>query len=177
MGRVWDWLLGWVDRLRMLWKLFFGAISIHIGLGIRRANAKSITIAHKNNKNDVLVIPDPEPWLPLVHTCSIDRLIDWWLMNGGCGEMGVCCWYWWGMNALTLAESWCLVFGVWCDVYSEGEFEAGWLASMWLAGRLLRSAVVFAPMKQYGHVPSIVVWLTHGQWSYVPNKWLPARHS
>ena len=43
------------------------------------------------------------------------------------------------------------------------EFEAGWLAGLaggqaWLAGRLLRSAVVvFAPMKQYGHVPSIVV--------------------
>ena len=55
-----------------------------------------------------------------------------------------------------------------CDMYSKGEFEAGWLASMWLAGRLLRSAVVFAPMKQYSHVPSIVVWLTHGQWSYVP---------
>ena len=91
-------------------------------------------------------------------------------MNSGCGEMGVRRWYWWGMNALTLAESWCLMCGVTC---SEGEFEAGWLASMWLADRLLRSAVVFAPMKQYGHVPSIVVWLTHGQWSYVPNKWLP----
>ena len=45
MGRVWDWLLDWVDRLRMLWKLFSGAILIHTGLGIRRANAKSITHA------------------------------------------------------------------------------------------------------------------------------------
>ena len=105
-----------------------------------------------------------------IHAPLINWLIDWWLMNGGCGEMGVCCWYWWGMNALTLAESWCLVCGVTC-ILKESSKLAGWQA--WLAGRLLRSAVVFAPMKQYGHVPSIVVWLTHGQWSYVPNKWLP----
>ena len=58
------------------------------------------------------------------------------------------------INALSVDY---LLFGVWCDVYFEGEFEAGWLASMWLADRLLRSAVVFASMKQYGHVLLIVV--------------------
>ena len=68
---------------------------------------------------------------------------------------------------------WSLMFDVLCDVYSEGEFEAGWLTSIWLTGRLLRSAVIFGSQaKQYGHVPSIVVWLIHGPWSYVPNKWL-----
>ena len=159
MERVWDWLLNWVDRLRMLWKLFSGAMLIHTELGIRRADVKSITIAHKNNKNDVLVIPDPEPWLPLVHTCSIG------LMNGGCGEMGVCCWYWWGgwMLWRWLNPDVC----VWCVVCSEGEFEAGWLASIWLAGRLLRSAVIFGSQaKQYDHVSSIVVWLIHW-WSMI----------
>ena len=145
----------------MLWKLFFEAMLIHIELGIRRADVLFITIAHKNNKNNVLVISDPELRLPLIHICFIDRLIEWWLMNNGCGEMGC------------VADTdecpdvgWILMFDVWylvCDVTcSEGEFEADWLASMWLAGRLLRSAVMFAPMKQYGHVLSIVVWLTHG---------------
>ena len=32
MERVWDWLLDWVDRLRMLWKLFSEAMLIHIDL-------------------------------------------------------------------------------------------------------------------------------------------------
>ena len=104
-----------------------------------------------------------------IHAPLINWLIDdWWM--AAAARWGVCCWYWWGMNALTLAESWCLVCGVTC-ILKESSKLAGWQA--WLAGRLLRSAVVFAPMKQYGHVPSIVVWLIHGPWSYVSNKWLP----
>ena len=41
-------------------KLFFEAILIYIELDIRRVDIKSIIIAHKNNKNNVLVILDPE---------------------------------------------------------------------------------------------------------------------
>ena len=52
------------------------------------------------------------------------------------------------------------MFDIWCVVciLKESSKLAGWQA--WLAGRLLRSAVmVFAPMKQYGHVPYLVGWL------------------
>ena len=31
------------------------------------------------------------------------------------------------MNALSVG---CLLFDVWCDVYSKAEFEAGWLAGL-----------------------------------------------
>ena len=42
--RVWNWLLDWVNRLRMLWKLFSEAILIHIGLDIRKVDIRFITI-------------------------------------------------------------------------------------------------------------------------------------
>ena len=160
MERVWDWLLDWIDRLRMLWKLFSGAMLIHTGLGIRRADAKSITIAHKNNKkwrSRHSRSRTMTPIDPYTLHWSIDWLIidEWWLRRDG-----VCRWYWWMPWRWLNPDVWCLVFGVTC-ILKQSSKLAGWQA--WLAGRLLRSAVVvFAPMKQYGHVPSIVVWLTHG---------------
>ena len=173
MERVWDWLLGWVDRLRMLWKLFSGAILIYIGLDIRRANTKSITIAHKNNKK----------WRPrysrsrimtLIGSCMLHWSIDWiiidegWLRRDGCVLLIL-------MGDECFNVGWILMFGVWC-VLKESSKLAGWLAR--LAGRLLRSAVVFAPMKQYGHVSSIVVWLIHS-WSMIlcAQQMTPSRHS
>ena len=130
MERVWDWLLDWVDRLRMLWKLFSGAMLIHTGLGIRRADALSITIAHKNNKK----------WRPRhsrsrtmtpIGSYTLHWLInDWWMMATAR----------WGVLLILMGDEcydvgWILMFGVWCDVYSEVEFEAGWLAGLLAGGQ------------------------------------------
>ena len=131
MERVWDWLLDWVDRLRMLWKLFSGAMLIHTGLGIRRADAKSITIAHKNNKkwrprhsrSRIMTPIDSYMLHWLIDWLMID---EWWLRRDG------------GVSLVLMGDKcsdvgWILMFvcGVTCT------WRVFWRrVRSWLAGRL-----------------------------------------
>ena len=113
----------------MLWKLFSEAMLIHTGLGIRRADAKSITIAHKNNKkwrprhSRSRTMTPIDPYM--LHW-SIDWLIDdWWMVAAArwvCvagTDGGWMLWRWLNLDV------WCVVWRVfWRRVRS------------WLAGRL-----------------------------------------